>query len=134
MKKHKNHVREIVKTTDGYLSGKAKNKKPRYAIIVYQRKDRCIVVSKIMTKKKEQSGRVTIYPSSVNGLKETSIVDYKLYTGIKNESGQYRGFIFKNFNATGYKIGLLDFIKIRLSILKDPKRRKIVKNWKKHYK
>lgn len=132
--KRKNHVREIVRTTDGYLSGKSENKKPRYGVILYQRDDNCLIISKIMSKKRKSTNRVAIKPSKNNGLKTESLIDYKLYTGRKNNHGKYSGFKIRDFQKTGYRIGLLDLLKTRFAILKDPTRRKIVKSWKRHYK
>lgn len=54
-KKQKSDVRKIYKTTDGYLAGNERSKKPRRVAVVKQRKDDgAMAVVKIYSKKRQE--------------------------------------------------------------------------------
>ena len=74
---YKKDVRKIMKTTDGYFTGKAIIRKPRRVIVVDQRKsDGAIAVSKIYSQKGKSGNSYvqgfTLSPKAHSSLTETS--------------------------------------------------------------
>lgn len=132
----KRSVRDIVLTTDGFLGGKSHIKKPRNVVVVYQRGDKCLLVSKIIGAEHHEKDKAgtRIRPSRKNGLEKPSDVEYKLMGGQKMADGSYRPFRMSDFQNTGFRISFLDLFRIRFAILKNPKKRAFLRKWKRRFK
>ena len=134
--KRKNHVREILRTTDGNLYGKPYIKKPRNVVVVYQRKDKCLIVSKIFDAGSHNGRRegLRLDPNRRNGLKKRSVVEYRVHAGFKKPDSTYQPFLAEDFTYTGHRIGILDLLKIRKALRGNPKTKDIIDRWQRHFK
>lgn len=142
--KPKSDVRKIYKTTDGYLAGNERSKKPRRVAVVKQRKDDgAMAVVKIYSKK-DKSGKayvekLVLKPENHSSLTEDSIVGRRVYVGIKNKAGEYTPIFKGDMQSTSDALTK----KEHRSVMKQAggetkKNRKTLKKtlgaWKKHFK
>lgn len=90
-RKRKNDIGKIYRTYDGFFQGKKHITKERNVVVVDQRDDGALAVSKIVSKKgKSDNTRVknlTLKPKKHPSLTEDSLVELKVEHGHKNEKG-----------------------------------------------
>lgn len=144
---NKTNKRKIYKTTDGYLDNRPRNKKPRHVVVVDERDDGAIAVSKIhsLEGKNTTSGvKNLILKPKKNRLTitEESFVENKVYISrkIKEEDKiNYQLFYPRNFRETNDKLSLLEFAKLKHNLQNDNQHQKKaykskMKKWKNHFK
>jgi len=139
----KTDIRKIYKTTDGYLGGKDKIKKPRLIIVIEQRDDKAVGVVKLFSKdgKKNNStiSNVEILPNkNRKSITKVSLVGSRLHIGRKN-GNNFEPLYTMNFYDTKEKISLVELFNIKSNIQNDTKEHRRlykskVKRWKKHFK
>lgn len=143
-KKQKSDVRKIYKTTDGYLAGNERSKKPRRVAVVKQRKDDgAMAVVKIYSKK-DKSGKayvekLVLKPENHSSLTEDSIVGRRIYVGTKNKAGEYTPIFKGDLQATEDKLTKKERRRVMKQAGGETKQnRKTLKKtlgaWKKHFK
>lgn len=94
----KKSVRKIYKTTDGYFTARPDIKKPRRVAAIDQRKDDgALAVVKIHSKKDKNGNhyvdKVVLKPEKHCSLTEDSIVESRVYIGVKEETPE--GYLYK---------------------------------------
>ena len=143
-KKQKSDVRKIYKTTDGYLAGNERSKKPRRVAVVKQRKDDgAMAVVKIYSKK-DKSGKayvekLVLKPENHSSLTEDSIVGRRVYVGIINKAGEYTPIFNRDLKETNDKLTKKEHRSVMKQAGGETKQnRKTLKKtlgaWKKHFK
>ncbi len=126
----------ILKTTDGKLRGKSHIRKPRLVVVVYKRDDGCIAVCKLFgsdSRNGERNG-IRIKPTRRNGLTKESIVEPRILTGFKKPDGIYVPYREQDFHGTGHGIDIIQLVRIRWMLCQRKDARRIVRNWRTHYK
>ena len=142
----KSAVSNIYKTTDGYLGGKPKIKKPRTVATIDQRKkDGAVAVVKISSKKgkEDKIGKTFIpnfelKPEDHAALKETSIVSRQVIVGIKDKDG-FKPILTRDLTKTNDKLSRKELKTIRKAVHNDTKQhrkthKKKMKKWRKGFK
>lgn len=144
--KKKTAVKQIYKTTDGYLSNKPAIKKPRNVAAIEQRKkDGAVAVVKISSKegKEKKVGKtfipkVELTPDKHPALTETSIVSRQVIVGIK-DGETYKPIYTAELSETGDKLTRKELRRIRKEVSNYlPEHRKThkrkMKRWRKGFK
>lgn len=139
-------VRKIFKTTDGYLGGKPKIKKPRNVAAIKQRKaDGAVAVVKISSKngKEEKIGKtfipkVELQPEKHTALTESSVVSRQVIIGIKSGDA-FTPIFTRDLTETNDKLTRKELRAIRKGVHNDIKQhrktyKKKIKKWRKGFK
>ena len=145
-RKKQSSVGKIYKTTDGYLSGDLKVRKPRNVVAVSQRKDDgAISVAKISSKegKEAKIGKtfipgLVLKPAEHPALTEDSVIKREVIVGVKRGNGKAPIYP-RNLVDTKDKLSRAEQKKLRKEVGNDtPQHRKTYMNtqkkWKKHFK
>lgn len=143
----KTYKRKIYRTTDGYLDNKPHIKKPRHVVVVDQRDDGAIAVSKIHSvgeKNQNVAVKNLILKPKKNRLTitEESFVENKVFISRKITKGDkvnYELFYPRNFRETGEKLSIIEFAKLKHNLQNDNKHQKEthkikISKWKNHFK
>ncbi len=144
--KKKSAVKQIYKTTDGYLSNKPAIKKPRNVAAIEQRKkDGAVAVVKISSKagKEKKVGKtfipkVELTPDKHSALTETSIVSRQVIVGVK-DGDTFKPILTRDLKSTGDKLTRKELKAIRKAVQNDTKQhrktyKKKIKKWRKGFK
>lgn len=144
--KKKSAVKKIFKTTDGYLNGYPRIKKPRNVAAVEQRKkDGAVALVKIYSKegKEEKIGKTFIpdlelNPEEHSALTKTSIVGRQVIVGIK-DGDTFRPIYTADLTNTDDKLTSNELRKIRKAVHNDTKQhrkthKKKMRRWRKGFK
>lgn len=144
--KKKTAVSQIFKTTDGYLSGRPKIKKPRNVAAVNQRKkDGAVAVVKFYSKegKEDKIGKTLIpnlelTPDKHSSLTKTSVVGRQVIIGIK-DGESFKPIYISDLSKTGDKLSRKELKAIRKAVHNDTKQhrkthKKRMRKWHKGFK
>lgn len=144
--KKKTAVKQIYKTTDGYLSNKPAIKKPRNVAAIEQRKkDGAVAVVKISSKegKEKKVGKtfipkVELTPDKHPALTKTSIVSRQVIVGVK-DGDTFKPILTRDLKNTGDKLTRKELKAIRKAVQNDTKQhrrtyKKKIKKWRKGFK
>lgn len=145
-RKRKTAVKQIYKTTDGYLSNKPAIKKPRNVAAIEQRKtDGAVAVVKISSKEgKEQKvgktfiPKVELTPDKHPALNKTSIVSRQVIVGVK-DGDTFKPILTRDLKSTGDKLTRKELKAIRKAVNNDTKQhrktyKKKLKKWRNGFK
>lgn len=144
----KKSVRKIYKTTDGYFTARSDIKKPRRVAAIDQRKDDgALAVVKIHSKKDKNGNhyvdKVVLKPEKHCSLTEDSIVESRVYIGVKEETPEgktiFKPIFERDMSDTGDKLTNRELKNIKKeaggSTRKNRKTQKTtLKKWRKHFK
>lgn len=127
----KNYKGKILKTSDGYLRGSILKYKNRLIVVINQRKDGAIAVSKIHSiegkNSKDLLDKVVLKPSKHKSLTKDSSIETHVIWGRKvNE--KYVPFNIDNFLDTKDRLSNFELLKLELN--RKTKNRKNYKTYK----
>lgn len=136
-------VGKIYKTTDGYFNSNKRNKKPRRIIVVHQRDDKAVAVTKIYSKKEKKGNAyingLVLKPKNHPSLTEDSIVSNSLIYGknIPNQKQKHKIFP-TDLESTNDKLTAKEYQIVKTKINADTKkhkkaRDKTLSRWKNHF-
>lgn len=127
-KKKKNYTNKILQSSDGFIGGKDKKIKPRKVLVIYQRDDDALAISKLYSKngKKNRNiiSSIILSPKNHSSLTKKTVVGKRVYYGRKI-NGDYMPFYMSDFNDTNDRI-----TKLEKSSIKKYKRKKDLKDYK----
>lgn len=141
-KKSKPDVKKIYKTTDGYLSGSHRVKKPRRIAVIDQRKDdKALAVVKIYSKKDRLGNayikKLVLKPDKHSSLTEDSLVGSSVIIASKNGE-DFKPINTRDLTQTNDKLTDKELSKIKKGLGGNRKNYKANKNkikkWKNHFK
>ena len=143
----KTNKRKIYVTTDGYLEYKSHINKPRHIVVVDQRDDGALAVSKIHTVKEKNLNvavKNLILKPKKNRLTitEDSFVENKVYISRKITNANnvsYELFYPENFTDTHEKLSIIEFAKLKHNLQNNNEHQKKahknkMEKWKNHFK
>ena len=124
----KKDLGKIYTTTDGYFADNKSIKKKRHVVVVDQRKDGAIAVSKLHAKKPgrkktEHMHKVELKAKRHSALSKDSYIERQVIHGVKM-SGKHKPIYARDFPKTKSRVSLFDFIRIRLGAGGSTKRSK----------
>lgn len=133
----KTDKRKIYKTTDGFFNFRKDIKKPRHVVVIHQRDDKAVAVSKFHSTDEEHSNIIPnfkIKGGKYKSLPKESVVDNRLIYGRKKEK-----IMTSDMEYTGEKLKSKDYWIIKRKVNADSKkhkktRNKTLKAWKNHFK
>ncbi len=139
-------VRKIFKTTDGYLSGRPKIKKPRNVAAVKQRrKDGAVALVKVYSEegKEDKIGKnlipnLKLTPDKHSSLTKSSVVGRQVIIGIKDGEG-FKPILTRDLTATNDKLSRKELRAVLKGVHNDTKQhrktyKKKLRNWRKGFK
>ena len=142
----KSAVKNIYKTTDGFLSSKLAIKKPRNVAAIDQRKkDGAVAVVKIFSKegKEEKIGKnfisnLELVPEKHSALTKTSVVSRQVIVGVK-DGDTFKPIYTSDLSKTGDKLTRKELKAIRKAVQNDTKQhrkthKRKMKRWRKGFK
>ena len=112
-------VKQIYKTTDGYLGGDSKNKKPRHVVVVDQRvDDGALAVSKIHSKEGKKGDchikHLTLKPKKHESLTKPSAVEHRVIVGVKEPgTKKYKPINSRDMQKMNDKVTNCEYKKIK---------------------
>ena len=112
-------VKQIYKTTDGYLSGNARNKKPRHVVVVDQRvDDGALAVSKIHSKEGKKGDwhikHLTLKPKKHESLTKPSAVEHRVIVGVKEPgTKRYKPIKSRDMQKTNDRVTNCEYKRIK---------------------
>lgn len=118
-KTDKPDTQKIYKTTDGYLGGDSKNKKPRHVVVVDQRKDDgALAVSKIHSKEGKKDDchikHLTLKPKKHESLTKPSAVEHRVIVGVKEPgTKKYKPINSRDMQKTNDRVTNREYKKIK---------------------
>lgn len=141
-KKKKNYTNKILQSSDGFIAGLDKKIKPRKVLVVSQRDDDALAISKLYSKKGKNTkniiNKVILSPKNHSSLTKKTVVGKRVHYGRKI-NGNYVPFYMSDFNDTNDRITKLEKSSInkykRKNDLKDYKQtKKALNKWKNRFK
>lgn len=140
----KSDVRKIYKTTDGYFTQDAKNKKPRSVAVIKQRKDDgAIAVCKIHSKEGKDEKRkvqgLVLSPKKHKSLKVDSVVSSNPIVATKGKDGKFKAIHARDFEPTKDKLNKKEHRHIMENLGGGIEKHKatnakLLKDWENHFK
>lgn len=116
--RRKKYVGKILKTSDGFLRGKIIKYKNRLVVVIAQRKDGAIAVSKIHALQgkntKDLLNKVVLKPRKHKSLNEDSAVDTSVIWG-RSLSNNYGAFYIDNFLDTNDRLSNFELLRLSLN-------------------
>ena len=140
-------VKKIYKTTDGMLTNRLDIDKPRRVAAIDQRKDDgALAVVKIRSRKgkggKPYIKEVVLKPENHISLTEESIVEKRVYIGVKIETENgttFKPIFRRDLTDTGDRLTNAEYRKVKKGVFGETKQHKKthkrkMKRWHKHFK
>lgn len=114
----KKDLGKIYTTTDGYFADNKRNKKKRHVVVVDQRKDGALAVSKLHTQKEGRKGcidNLVLSPRRHKALKENTVVEKRVIHGVKRD-GNYKPILRKELTGTKSRLGIFEFLRVKKGV------------------
>lgn len=144
IKKKKSNIGKIYQTTDGFLTSNKRNKKNRKVIVVDQRDDKAVAITKIYSKDGKDTENneafikeLVLDPKDHPSLTKKSVVGTNLKIGRKKDN-QITSIFPSELKETNDSVNMQELKIIKDAIINKNKhsktRKKTLKKWKKHFK